>query len=88
MVVGKLTLFFNRDTSHTDITITVQGADALTGWTDLARSTAGTAFVPLLAAVTVSESGTGMLRTMQIGDAFTTTDPAHPRRFLRIHVLH
>ena len=88
VVANKLTLFFNRDTSHTDITITVQGADALTGWTDLARSTAGAAFVPLIGGVSVSEAGAGTLRAMQIGDAFAATDPLHPRRFLRIHVLH
>lgn len=88
VAAGKLSLNFRRDPSRTDVTITIQGADALTGWTDLARSTAGAPFVSLIAGVTISESSAGAYRAVQVGDVFATSDPAHPRRFLRIHVLH
>ncbi len=85
---NRLQIAFTRDTLHTDLTITVEGADALGGWTPLARSTAGAAFTPLVGGVTISETGAGTLKAVQIGDAFTITDPAHPRRFLRIHGQH
>jgi hypothetical protein len=67
--------------------ITVQGSDELTGpWTDLARSISGTAFSPLAGGVTVLETGTGPTRNVEVRDSYLLTEPAHPRRFLRLDV--
>ncbi len=84
---GKLAITFTRAVANTDLTMTVQASDALTGgWTDLARSTAGGAFTALLGGVTVTETGAGATRTVEVRDLYLRTDPAHPRRFLRVEV--
>ena len=84
-VAGKLALTFTRNTAATDVTLTVQGSDDLATWTDLARSTAGAPMVALVGGVNVTETGAGALRTVKVRDLYLTTDPAHPRRFLRLH---
>ena len=84
-VAGRLAITFSRNTAATDVTLTVQGSDDLSTWTDLARSTAGATMVPLVAGANVAETGAGALRTLEVRDLFLTTDPAHPRRFLRLH---
>ena len=84
-VASKLALTFPRNTAATDVTLTVQGSDDLSTWTDLARSTAGATMVALVAGVNVAETGSGALRTVEVRDLFLTSDPAHPRRFLRLH---
>ena len=84
-VADTLALTFPRNTAATDVTLTVQGSDDLATWTDLARSTAGAAMVALVEGVNVAETGAGALRTVEARDLFLTTDPAHPRRFLRLH---
>lgn len=82
------TLNFTRSVSRTDLTLTVQGADAVGGpWTDLARSAAGATFAVLEASAAVSESGSGDARAVTVSDAFALGDPAHPRRFLRLEVV-
>ena len=84
---GRPALTFTRILANTDITMTVQACDSLSGtWTDLARSTAGGAFTALLGGVTVIETGTGATRSVEVRDLYLITDPAHPMRFLRIGV--
>ena len=83
----KLAIIFTRTLAHTDITMTVQGADAPAGpWTDLARSVNGAAFTVLLSGPGIVQSGSGATRTVEVRDQFPITDPAHPRRFLRLEV--
>ena len=85
VVAGRLALTFSRNTAATDVTLTVRGAEAAGGpWTDLASSVNGAATVALVGGVSVSETGTGANRTVEVRDLYTTTDPAHPRRFLRL----
>jgi autotransporter-associated beta strand protein len=85
---GKLALTFTRTVANTDITITVQGTDNLAGpWTDLAASVNGAAMASLLGGgVTITETGTGATRSVEIRDLYLTTDPVHPRRFMRVQV--
>ncbi len=84
---GKLTLTFTRSTAATDVTVTVQGTDTLNGtWTDLARSTAGAPTVALVDGVSVSDTGTGAIRTVLVTDAYSTNTPAPSKRFLRLRV--
>ena len=84
---NKLQVTFSRYLDRTDITITVEAADSLTGaWLNLARSTAGGTFNVLAAGATVSESGAGNSRAMTVGDLYQLTDPAHPQRFMRLQV--
>jgi fibronectin-binding autotransporter adhesin len=81
---GKLAITFTRTVANSDITITVQAGDSPAGpWTDIARSTSGTAFTAL-AGGSVTESGTGATRGVEVRDIYLLTDPAHPRRFLRV----
>jgi len=85
-VVGdRLALTFWRDPERTDVTLTVQGADAPGGpWVNLARSTAGRAFLPLTGGVQINETATASRRLVECSDAFSFRDPAHPQRFLRV----
>ena len=86
---GHPALTFTRSTAATDLTLTVQAADIPAGpWTDLARSTGGAAFTVLAAGATATETGAGVIRTVEVRDLYLTSDPAHPRRFLRVHALH
>jgi uncharacterized delta-60 repeat protein len=84
-IAGKTAITFSRNTAATDVTLTVQGSDDLSTWTDLARSTAGATMVSLVAGVDVTENGVGAVRTVEVRDLFLMSDPMHPRRFLRLH---
>ncbi len=85
VVAGRLALTFSRNTAATDVTLTVRGAEAAGGpWTDFASSVNGAATVALVGGVSVSETGAGANRTLEVRDLYATTDPAHPRRFLRL----
>ena len=84
---GALQISFNRYIDRNGITLTVQGADSLTGpWIDLAGSTGDTAFTALIPGVTVTETGTGPTRAVKIDDLYQAPDPSRARRFLRLHV--
>jgi hypothetical protein len=56
-------------------------------WLDLAKSTVGQPLDPLVSGVTVLESPSGSLRNVEARDLFLIGDPAHPQRFLRIHLV-
>jgi hypothetical protein len=89
VVSDRLTLTFPRSMSATDATATVQGADAPSGpWTNLARSINGAPFGALVLGVSVVESGSPPIRSVQVGDQYLVTDPAHPARYLRLVVVH
>jgi autotransporter-associated beta strand protein len=84
---GRLAVTFDRVLANTDITITVQGADNPNGtWTDLATSAAGATMTPLVGDVSVTETGTGATRTVEVRDLYSIGDPLHPARFLRVQV--
>jgi hypothetical protein len=84
---NTLQLSFPRLLDRTDLTLTVQGSDTLTGpWMDLARSVSGGAFELLTPGVTTGETGNGNLRSVTVSDLYPTTDPAHPTRFMRLRV--
>jgi hypothetical protein len=87
VVNDRLALTFPRNTNARDATLTVQAADGLAGpWTDLARSSSGGATAALITGVEVIESGTGDLRAVEVRDLFTRSDPAHPKRFMRLAI--
>lgn len=88
VAASKLALAFSRVIANTDLTMTVQGSDSLAAntWTDLARSTAGAAFVALVGGVTVTETGSGATRNVEVRDLYLVSDPAHPKRFIRLQV--
>jgi len=82
-----LQLTFSRLLDRSDIILTVQANDTLTGtWTDLAQSVNGAAFAVLATGATVHEAGSGDTRLVTIGDLYPIADPAHPRRFMRLQV--
>ncbi len=83
---GRLTIGFTRDPSATDATLTVQAGDDLAGWTDIARSTGGTAFVGLVPGVVITEVAAGPLKRVVVRDAELMA--GHRRRFLRLVVGH
>jgi hypothetical protein len=84
---GRLALTFTRTVANTDLTLTVQAGGSLSGpWTNLARSSAGAPFTALVGGVGITESGTGATRNVEVRDPHLITDPAHPRRFLRLSV--
>jgi hypothetical protein len=43
---------------------------------------------PFTSGATVLETGTGALRNVEVGDVFSIDDPDHPKRFLRLKVVH
>ena len=84
---GRLALQFVRNSLATDITLTAQAADTLAGpWTDLASSTAGDPFVPVVSGTVVFESPAGSRRSVEVRDVRQFNDPLHPRRFMRVKV--
>jgi autotransporter-associated beta strand protein len=86
MLGGRLALTFTRVVANTDLTITVQGADNAAGpWTSLAASVNGGVTAPLGAA-TVTETGSGATRSVEVRDLYLTTDPMHPKRFMKVQV--
>ena len=87
MSAAKLTLAFSRDTNKTDINLIAQGADEAAGpWSTMAQSTSGSAFSAVASGASATESGSGTVRTVQIGDRYTLPDDKHPKRFLRVTV--
>ena len=85
---GKLALTFTRILSNTDIIMSVQAADSPTGpWTVLASSVNGAAFTPVTVGTSITEAGSGNERSVEVRDVFQTTDPVHPRRFMRLGVV-
>jgi len=89
-VIGnRVALTFTRILANTDVTITVQGADSLSGpWTDLAQSVNGNAMSDVTAGAVVSETGAGTTRGVEVRDAFTLGQESHPQRFLQVKVSH
>lgn len=86
-VTGKLKISFTRNTAATDLVLSVMAADSLTDiWTGIARSTNGASFSAIAPGAVVNESGSGAVRNVEITDIILVTDPAHPKRFLRLEV--
>ncbi|MFN0126813.1 MAG: right-handed parallel beta-helix repeat-containing protein [Verrucomicrobiales bacterium] len=84
---GRLALHFERNTLATDITLTVQAADTTAGpWTDLASSTAGNPFIPILNGTIILESPAGSRRSVEVRDLHPVNDPLRPSRFMRVKV--
>jgi hypothetical protein len=83
--LGGLAITFSRSTAATDATLTVQGANSVVApWTDLAISSGGGPTEPLVSGVSVSESATGEIRTVEVRDGTILGAPSHSRRFLRL----
>jgi hypothetical protein len=86
-ITGAMQLSFTRYQNRTDITLTVQANDSLTGtWTNLAQSVHGSPFTIITTGATVNESGTGNAINVIVGDLYQMTDPNHPHRFMRLMV--
>jgi autotransporter-associated beta strand protein len=84
---GKLALLFSRRPSATDLILTVQAAASPAGpWTGLAVSSGGGAFTALVPGTDITETGDGELRALVVRDLYLRSDPAHPRRFMRLQV--
>jgi hypothetical protein len=84
---GKLALLFSRRPSATDLILTVQAAASPAGpWTGLAVSSGGGAFTALVPGTDITETGDGELRAVVVRDLYLRSDPAHPRRFMRLQV--
>ena len=84
---GKLKLAFTRNTDATDLILSVIAADSLTGpWSEIARSSNGAAFTAIAPGALVSEPGAGTVRNVETTDIILISDPAHPKRFMRLEV--
>jgi len=80
-----LMMSLDRDPSRNDVTIEVQASDTLSGsWTTIATSIAGAPFSG--SAVIVGDDAFLGTRTVEIHDPATLAD--HPKRFLRLHIIH
>ena len=86
IVAQHLQLQFTRQPALTDIILTVQSSEDLTAWTNIARSTNGTPFTILLPGLTITETPSTGVQSVLLTDPVLTTDPAHPKRFLRVQV--
>ena len=83
----RLAITFTRNTAASDVTLSVMWTDDLAGsWTELARSTNGASFTVITSGATVSETGSGATRTVEVHDLYDVADPEHPMRFLRLKV--
>ncbi|OYV06183.1 MAG: hypothetical protein CFE26_07650, partial [Verrucomicrobiales bacterium VVV1] len=80
-----LVMPLDRDPSRNDVTLEVQASDTLSGaWTTIATSTAGAPFTG--SAVIVGDDALPGTRTVEVHDPATLVD--HPKRFLRLHIIH
>ncbi len=80
-------LALHRYLDRNDITLTVQAASSPAGsWTDLASSINGAAFTALVGGTTITDSGSGNVRTITVSDIYPMHDPLHPLRFMRLQV--
>lgn len=82
---GKLRIAFTRNAAAADLTLSVAAADDLaSAWTEIARSENGAPFMATVPEASVNESGDGDIKNVQVTDIHLTTDPAHPKRFMRV----
>ena len=92
LVVGMdgsshLSLTFQRLVSRTDVTLTVEGSDGISGiWAPLAKSSNGGAFAQLIQGIAVQEAGTVDVRTVTVTDGRPVADGGGRRHFFRIKV--
>jgi uncharacterized delta-60 repeat protein len=84
---NRMQLTFTQLLDRADVILTVAASDSLDGIRPpLARSTGGGPFTALAAGSTVTETRTGVARTVTVTDRFLLGDPAHPRRFMWLRV--
>lgn len=84
---GKLQAGFSCARFRPDLVLMIQGADSPAGpWTNLAQSVNGASFVVLAGGSAVSETLVADIRQVLVTDIYQATDPAHPRRFMRLLV--
>jgi autotransporter-associated beta strand protein len=76
-------LLFDRLPDRTDLTLTVEASDAVSQWTPIARSVAGSSFTALIPGVSCSET---VLSASLIEVSITDTSASTGKRFLRIAV--
>ena len=78
---------FRRYVDRNDVTLTVQAADSPAGpWTDVARTANGRPLDVLVPGVVTVETVLENPRSVTVFDSYQTTDPDHPRRFMRLRV--
>jgi PKD repeat protein len=80
---NHLQFTFQRDTSRTDLTYTVQSSNDLVTWTPIARSVLGAATQSVANASSVAENG-GTLKAVVVKDLFDLNTPS--ARFLRLEI--
>lgn len=77
-------LTFTRNVINSDVTLVVQASSTMTGaWTDVAQSVNGEPMTVLSAGTLISETGTGALRRVEVGESGAVPQ----RRFLRVKVI-
>jgi autotransporter-associated beta strand protein len=86
----RLNITFSRNAYALDVVLSVWGSDDLATWQELARSAGGAAFTATVDGVEtgapVVETGSGASRSVEVGDVILKGDPAHPKRFMKVHV--
>jgi hypothetical protein len=82
---NRMTITFPRGVNE-DATITVQASENLITWSDIASSDLGHATTALVPGVEVTETPAGPVVMVKVRDLQDVTDPAHPKRYLRIQV--
>ncbi|MBS0657334.1 MAG: choice-of-anchor D domain-containing protein [Verrucomicrobia bacterium] len=82
---GRVRLNLTRYFDRTDVTLTVEAVDVLTGiWLPVARSVSAGPFTALVPGVTVNEVASPTSSAVTVLDV--TPSPSQPRRFLRLRV--
>jgi autotransporter-associated beta strand protein len=87
-----LGISFTRNAYALDVVTSVRVTDDLSSgtWQEIARGTGGALFTNVVdgvpTAATVTETGTGSIRSVTVTDTVPKTDPAHPKRFMRVFV--
>jgi hypothetical protein len=78
---SQLALTLTRTLDRNDITITVQASNNVGTWSNLANSVKGAAMTALVSGVTVTETGTGATRSVQVKENYPSGVPT--KRFMR-----
>jgi hypothetical protein len=87
LIDGHYVVTFQRNTAASDVLAIVRSADTPAGpWTDIAQSAGGAPFNSLSANFTVTESGAGAIRSVELRDLRLNSDQSQPQRFFRLWI--
>jgi hypothetical protein len=88
----RLTITFTRNAYALDVVMSVRVTDDISSddWQEIARGTGGALFTNVIDGISseapVTETGTGAIHTVGVGDVVQKINPGHTSRFMRVFI--